>query len=240
MANQKLKVSERKIKGRKVKQLRKEGLLPANIYGKKTKSTALQLDLDDFEKAFQETGETGLVDLEIENGKTKKKKTVLITNVQTDPVTDNPIHVDFHEVDLKEKVTASVPVEVLGEAPAEKQGLGTVVVHMVELEVEALPMDLPEKFEVDITSLSEVDQSILIKDLDYDKKKVEISGGSEEVVVKVEPLREEEEEPAPVDEELVEGEVEVDGEEKESEDDGEEAGEKEAKSAEVENKDKEE
>ena len=206
MANQKLNVSTRDVLGRKVKSLRKEGVLPANIYGKKIKSLSVQVNENDFMKVFSVAGETSLVDLHISSGKSKKEgKTVLITNVQTNPVTDKAIHVDFHQVDLKEKVTASVPIETLGESPAEKQGLGTTVVHINEIEVEALPMDLPDNFEIDLSKLTEVNQSVLVKELDYDKKKIEVKIDLEEVVVKVEPLREEEEEPTSSEEE-VEGE----------------------------------
>lgn len=220
MANQKLNAQTRDVLGRRVKALRKDGILPANIFGKKVKSLAVQVKETEFMKVFGSVGETSLVDLQISSGKSKSQgKTVLITNVQFDPVTDNPLHVDFHQVDLKEKVTAQVPVEVVGESPAEKQGLGTAVVYVDEVEVEALPTDLPDKFEVNLSILAEVDQTILVKDLDYDKKKVEVKVELEEVVVKVEPLREEEEEPAPT-EEVDEGEEQAEEEEEGKEEGG--------------------
>jgi large subunit ribosomal protein L25 len=199
-----IKAKTRDLLGRKVKRLRKEGVLPANVYGKSVKSQAVQVLLNDFEKVYKQAGETGLVDLEL--GKTKK--TVLIHNLQIDPVTAVPLHADFFQVDLKQKVTAQVPVEVLGESPAEKQGLGTLVTLLDEIEVEALPADLPEKFELDLTSLTEVGQAVFVRDLEVDAKKVEIKNDPEEIVVKVEPIREEEEEELPVTEEApVEGEA---------------------------------
>lgn len=185
-----LKAESRKVTGRKVKNLRKEGILPGNVYGKKVKSESLQVNLKDFEKVYKEVGETGLIRLEIE--KEKEPRPVLIHSVQMHPVTDESIHVDFLQVDLKEKVTAEVPVELIGESPAEKQGLGTVVLMFNEIEVEALPADLPEKFEVDKATLTEVDQTILVKDLKVDKNKVEIKAGGDEIVVKVEPPQKEE------------------------------------------------
>lgn len=197
----KLKAEKRIILGRKVKTLRKQGIFPANIYGKAVKSQAIQLKLSDFEKVFREVGETGLVELVVG----PKKVPVLVHNVQTDPVTDALIHADFLQVDLKEKVTAQVPVELTGESPAEKQGLGTVVKHVEEIEVEALPTDLPEKFEIDLSILTEVDQSISVGDMKVDKKKVEIKVEPERILVKVEPLRKEEEEEVPK-EEAIEGE----------------------------------
>lgn len=191
MATEKLKADKRKITGRKVKKLRQEGKIPANIYGKGVKSTSIEVEEKDFKKVFDEAGETGIIEISLG----KETRPVLVHNIQVDPITGGALHVDFRQVNLKEKVTAQVPVETTGESPAEKQGLGTAVQYLDEVEVEALPMDLPEVFEVDLTGLTEVDQAIFVKDLPVDKKKVEIKQDPEEIVVKIEPLREEEEEP---------------------------------------------
>lgn len=216
MAKQILKSEVRKIEGRKVKTLRNQGILPGNIYGKKIKSEAVQVNLKDFEKVYKEVGETGLLTLQVGTS----EKPVLVHNLQRNPVSDDPIHVDFLQVDLKEKVEADVPVELTGEAPAEKQGIGTVVQYLNEIKVEALPMDLPEKFIVDTSELAEVDQAIMVKDLKVDKDKVDIKSGAEEIVVKVEPPQKEEvvAPPAPIEGEVpaegaapVEGEVPVEG-----------------------------
>jgi len=187
-----LNAESRIIKGRKVKKLRKEGIVPANIFGKKVKSKAISMKLDDFKKVYQEVGETGLINLEIKDKGQKEDRAVLISNVQMDPVSDIPVHVDFHQVDLKEKVTADVPVELTGVSPAEKQSIGTVVLYIDEIEVEALPGDLPEKFVIDISKLEAVDQAIYVKDLDIDKSKVEIKMDLEEIITKVEPPQKEE------------------------------------------------
>ncbi len=212
MDKQILKADKRKIVGRKVKTLRKDGILPANVYGKKVKSQAIQLKLSEFEKVFKAVGATGLIELVVDT----KKNPVLVHSTQVDPVTEAVLHVDFLQVDLKQKVTTSVPVELTGESPAEKQGLGTIVQHTDEVEVEALPTDLPEKFEVDLSKLEEVDAAIFIKDLGVDAKKVTIQNDLEQIIVKVEALRKEEEIIAPVEEEVVEGE-EGEGEEGEAE-----------------------
>jgi len=191
-----LKAEKRSVLGRKVKKIRTEGLIPANVFGKKIKSVSIQVKSTEFKKTYKETGETGLLELHI-NG---DKKPVLVHNVQLDPVSDEVLHIDFLQVNLKEKVTAEIPIELANESPAEKQGLGTVVQYMDEVEVEALPTDLPEKFEVDIDKLTEVDQTIYLKDLKYDKDKVEIKEDLEKIVAKVEPVKEEKEE-IPVSEE---------------------------------------
>ena len=187
-----LKAESRTLKGRKVNKLRREGLIPANIFGKKIKSKAISVVLDEFNKVFKEAGETGLINLEIKGDDKKEDRAVLVSNVQMNPVTDIPVHIDFHQVDLKEKVTAEVPVELVNESPAEKQSLGTVVLYINEIEVEALPADLPEKFTIDMSKLEEVDQAVFVKDLDIDKTKVEVQIGAEEIVAKVEPPQKEE------------------------------------------------
>ena len=198
-----LKVDKRKEFGRKVKNLREKGIIPANIYGSDFKSTSIQVDAKEFAKVYLKTGETGIVELEV-NGE-KQTLPVLVHNLQKDPINNIPIHVDFLKVDLKKKVTADVPLLVTGEAPAEKQGLGTLIQHINEVEVEALPADLPENIPVDVAGLTEVDQSIYIKDLVYDKEKINIKNDPEEIVVKIEVQKEEVEvTPPPAPEAVVE------------------------------------
>lgn len=189
MSTQKLSATDRIIVGRKVKSLRREGLIPANVFGKDVKSYAVSVSNDAFRKVYEEAGETGIIELEVG----KKANPVLISNVQTHPVTGETLHIDFRQVDLKKKITATVPVEIIGESPAEKSGLGTVVQQTSELDVEALPTDLPEKFEVDVTILTEVDAAIYVKDLKYDKSKVEIDAEEDQIIAKVEPPQEEKE-----------------------------------------------
>lgn len=194
-----LKAEKRKIFGRKVKKLRQKGILPANLYGKKIKSQALKVNLKDFLDVYKEVGETGIIQLVID--KKKEPYPVLIHNPQIHPVSDQPLHVDFHKVDLKEKVQVAIPIELIGEAPGVTKG-GVLVQSTNEVEVEALPTDLPDKFEVDISKLKEIGQSIAIKDLKVDKTKVKILVEDEnQLVVKVEEPRKEEEEEKPEEEE---------------------------------------
>jgi large subunit ribosomal protein L25 len=178
-----LKSEKRELFGRKVKRLRKAGKIPANIFGKKIKSEAVSVDNKEFIEVFEKAGETQIIDL--------TGKPVLVSNTQVDPISGEYLHIDFRQVDLTEKIEAMVPVEIEGESPAEKQNLGTVVQQIHEIEVEALPTDLPEKIIVDATILVEVDQAIYVKDLKVDKK-VEIKTDLESIVVKVEPPTKEE------------------------------------------------
>jgi len=189
-----LNTKSRDVLGRKIKKLRQQGILPGNVFGKKIKSEAVQVELADFEVVYKAAGETGLVTLVLE----KDEKPVLIHNFQVHPVTGEALHVDFLQVDLKEKVEADVPVEVIGESPTEKQGLGTVVQYVNEITVEALPTDLPEKFEIDVTELVEVDQAIHVKDIKVDRSKIDIKTDAEQIIVKVEPPQKEEVVEAPV------------------------------------------
>ncbi|OGM23449.1 hypothetical protein A2961_01830 [Candidatus Woesebacteria bacterium RIFCSPLOWO2_01_FULL_39_21] len=183
-----LKSQDRKVTGRKVKNLRKVGLLPGVIYGKDIKSIPVAVEFREFEKVYEKAGETSIVELVLGSS----KKPVLIHNVQRNPVTDQPVHADFLQVNLKVEVNATVPIEVIGESPAQKSGLGTIVLQLGEIEVRALPLNLPDKFIVDVSLLEEVDQAILVKDLKYERTKVEVKTEPNQIVVKVEPPQKEE------------------------------------------------
>lgn len=199
-----LKAQKRTIVGRKISVLRAQGFLPANVYGRGIPSESVQVNLSEFKKVYKEAGETGIIELDLGD----EKKPVLVNNIQNQPMTGEPIHADFFQVNLKEKVTAAIPVEITGEAPSEKMGVGTAVQYVKEVEVEALPGDLLESFIVDISELAEVDQAIYVKDLKYDKEKIEIKSDIEQIVVKVEPPQKEEEpEPVPAEGETAEGET---------------------------------
>lgn len=181
MQKHSLKAEKRTLEGKKVKELRKQGLIPANVYGKDIKSESLSVNLKDFEQTYQKAGETGIVELDLGSG---EPKTTLIRNVQKDPVTGNPLHIDFYNVSLKEKITAKVPVVQIGESKAVVDKVGAILQPLAEIEVEALPTDLPEKIEVDISPLSEVDQEIKIKDLKIDPN-VTVLTDPEQIVIKV-------------------------------------------------------
>jgi large subunit ribosomal protein L25 len=180
---------KRTLTGKKVKRLRREGKIPANIFGKGIKSQAISVSLKEFEKVYKLAGETKIIEVVIG----EQKLPTLIAGIQKNPVTDQILHVDFHHVDLKKKVSASVPVEFIGESPAEKQGLGTVVKYINEIEIEALPTDIPEKFTVDLSLLEKVGDQLLVSDLSFNKDKISISEEDmQKIIVKVEELREEE------------------------------------------------
>lgn len=156
-----LAANKREALGRKVKKLRATGQIPATIFGKKIKSTSVSVALDQFIRVYKEAGETGLVELTVGGS----VRPVLIHHVQKDPVTSAILNIEFHEVDLKVKVHANVPLVSIGESPAVTQKKGVVLTILDEIEVEALPTDLPEKIEVDVRGLSEVNAEVKVGDL---------------------------------------------------------------------------
>lgn len=181
MAKISVKLETRKITGRKVKSLRRQGILPINIYGKNIKSVSAQLDLQQFNKILDQAGETNLIYVTLNSEKSERP--CLISHIQTHPVTGLILHVDFHQVDLTEKVNAEIPVELTGEAPAVSLENATIVTQISAIEVEALPTDLPEKFSIDISKLEKVGDSIKISDLNFNKDKIKIALDPETVVI---------------------------------------------------------
>lgn len=180
MKRHSLKVEKRIVTGKKVKKLRKEGVLPANIYGKDVKSLAVQVSYKDFEPVYKEAGETGLVDLQVDGA----TRPVLIHNVQLDYLTYTPVHADFYQVNLKEKVKTMVPLVLVGEPKAVIDKVGLLLQTVNEIEVEALPTDLPEHIEVNVESLASVDEQITVGQLKVPAG-VSVLTDVEQVVVKI-------------------------------------------------------
>ena len=208
---QTLKVSKRELLGKKVKRLRNEGLTPASVYGRDFKSISIQAETKALESLFEELGESGLFNIQIDKGKLLP---VLFKNPQYHPVSDQLMHVDFYKVDLSRKINAEVPIELIGEAPVVK--LGNVLMHITNtIEVEGLPADLPEKIEVDVSGLETLEDMISVGSLKIDKDKLTILTDLEQIVVKSEEPKEEEVE-------MVETAPEVEGEEGEAGEEGEE------------------
>lgn len=183
-----IKATVRELLGRKVKKLRKEGMIPATVYGHKFDSISIQLNLLESERIFMEGGESTLVDLELDG----KNIPILFRNPQYHPMTGDLIHIDCYKVNLKEKISTMVPLEFVGESEAVKAG-NTLVEVTDEIEVEALPTDLPESIEVDLTKLENLESIITVGDLVVDKSKIEILTNLEQVIAKVEEPKTEEE-----------------------------------------------
>ncbi len=173
--------------------LRKEGKMPAVFYGLDKKSTPIALSESEFKKVWKKAGESSAITLSTPAGKLD----TLIHDVQLDPVSGAPLHADFLVIDTKKAIQVAVQLEFEGEAPAVKNGTGTLVKVLHELEVEALPKDLPHTISVDISSLENTDSQILVKDLVLPAGVTAVNDG-EEVVAAI-ALQQEEKEEAPVD-----------------------------------------
>ena len=228
-----LAVQKREKFGKASKALRREGLIPAEIYGFGIENKHVSVNTKDFSRVFKEAGESTIVNLMFEG----EKQPALIHDVERDRITHEITHIDFYKVRMDKKITADIPLRFVGESLAAKEKLGILNKAVSEVEVETLPADLPRDIEVDLSVLVDLDKSIHVRDLKVSDK-VKILMEPDAVVVNLVQLRAEEvvEKPVDVSEVKVEGEekrVEKSKESVEVEDDG---GESEAPGKTTENK----
>jgi len=177
--------------GRKNKALKLVGQIPAVVYGPGVKNANIQVNEKEFIKVFREAGESSLVELSI--GEEKQKRPVLINDIQRDPVSDSITHVDFYQADLTEEVEVKVPLVFEGVAPAEKDLGGTLNKNILEIEVKALPQNLPHEIKVSVENLKTFEDHILVKDLVLPKGVVVLKNSDEVVVAVLPPQKIEEE-----------------------------------------------
>ncbi len=175
-----LSVEARTVIGKGVKKLRREGKLPANVYGEDFASQSVTVDRIEFVKVYRHAKETGVITLHVDS----KDVPVLIQNTQKHPLSGNILHVDFRKVNLKKKIEASVPFTFVGESEAATKKGGDLITQTTHVTVEALPDDLPESIEIDLTKLVEVGDEIKIADLPKNGA-YEITDEPEKVIVRV-------------------------------------------------------
>lgn len=184
----KLTVQVRTATGKKVKNLRKEGQLPAIVYGKSLENPVLLSCVkNDFIRVYREAGFSTPIELigAID-------QLVLLQDMQLDPVSDEVLTVDFLAVNANEKVSASVPVVLIGESKVEKLNEGKIQLVKDVVEVEAFPQDLPHNIEVDLASVESVNDVIFVKDLKVSNKVTILDDGEQPIVTVVELADEEE------------------------------------------------
>ena len=150
--------AEIRDKATKLDNLRKAGRMPAVFYGKKEASTPISINSTDFLKVWKEAGESSVVVLETKDG----EKESLIHDIDFDPIKGTPRHVDFYVFEKGHKVQVEVPLEFIGVAPAEKDLGGSLVKVLYNLEIEAMPKDLPHNLTVDISSLIDFEKQVSI------------------------------------------------------------------------------
>lgn len=171
--------------------LRSADKIPAVFYGAGHETVAITVPMKEFIKIWKEAGETTTVTLDLGS----EKVTTLIHDMQHDPVKGNPTHVDFLVIDMKKEIEVAVPIEFTGLAEAEKGGLGTLVKVLHEIEVRALPANLPHSLVVDVTSLATLDDQIHVKDIALPSGVVAITEGDEVVALMAAFVEEKEETP---------------------------------------------
>ncbi|MFH1346749.1 MAG: 50S ribosomal protein L25 [Spirochaetota bacterium] len=224
-----LTVQKREIMGKAVKTLRDGGFIPAELYGREFENIHLSVSEKDFNKVFNEAGESVIVQLKIiepqinadqtqihadkigvnqsQNQNKSELVPVLINDIFIDPLTNKISHIDFYRVRMDEKTEVSVPLKFIGEAQAVKEKKGILVKAMQEIEVRALPADLPHNIEISVGDLVEIGESVKVKDI-KPIEGVEILDELEAVIAIITEIVEEvvEEKPASVENVKVEGE----------------------------------
>jgi len=178
-----LKVSARPVLGKKVKRLRREGIIPANVYGRGLDSLAIQVVRDDLVRVVRTAGRNEIIYLRLDG---EEPRPTFVRQIQRNPVTDAILHVDFYQISLLEKVRMEVPVALVGSAPAEQAYGGTLLHSLDSITVEGLPTDIPSVIEVDVSGLEEIDAAIHVGELDVSDR-VAVLSDPEVVVAKIAP-----------------------------------------------------
>ena len=182
-----LNAQKRELLGSKVSQLRNEGIIPAILYGKSFEAIPLQIPLRDFSKVLKEAGESTLVYLNVDG----ESYPTIIHDVTLDPLRDTVLHADFYKVRLDEKIKAMVPVEYVGEAPAVTDLKGIFVRNINELEVEALPQNLPHSIKVDISNMQNFGDQVMVKDIKLESDIILTANADDIIALVQEPISEE-------------------------------------------------
>lgn len=187
MATIELPATTREVRGSHNKPLRRQGQVPAVLYGHNVEPRAIVAEARLLHRVWMRAGRTQLVDLTVDGGSAQK---VLVREMQLDPRTNRPIHADFFAVNLKEKLTAEVPVVLTGESPAVVDAkVGTLQQLVTTLRVECLPSDLPPQFSVDVSGLTEIDQGVHVREIVLPEGVALVHIDPDELVVKVAALR---------------------------------------------------
>jgi len=182
MKQTELLATTRQTLGKKVRFLRRQGITPVHLFGHNVESVALQCDTAQLKRVLAQTGRTRLISLNLDEA--KKPRNVVIREVQREPRTSELLHVDFYQVSMAEKIRVEVPIVSIGEAPALKLKESFLLQELNSLSVECLPGEIPNRVDIDLTSLTEVGQAIHVKDIMLDKEGT-ILNNPEQLVVKI-------------------------------------------------------
>ena len=177
-----LEVTPRDVVGKKVSALRRAGMTPVHLYGKGVDSRALQGDTATVARVVNQVGQN--IPLYLKVSDTREQDLVFVREVQRHPITNQILHVDFYRVEATQRVRGEVPVILTGEAPAVRVHRGVLMQALYTLVVECLPMDTPERIEVDISHIEELDQDVRVSDIAVDQA-ITILTDAEELVVRI-------------------------------------------------------
>jgi len=181
-----LTVAQRSVLGKKVKALRRSGITPANVYGHRIESQAVEVDTMTLAHTLKTLERNAILSLRIEGEKAVRP--VIVREVRRDILNDKILHVDFYQVSLAEKMKADVPFILVGKAPAVEDLGGILLQGLDSIAVEALPADIPPHIEIDISSLTTFDSSVHVRDLVIDPK-VHVLTEGDSVITSVAPPR---------------------------------------------------
>ncbi|MFC1957366.1 50S ribosomal protein L25 [Chloroflexota bacterium] len=172
----------REVLGKKVRFLRREGNTPVHLFGHSVASEALQCDTAELRRVLTQAGRTGLISLKIDNK--KGPRNVVVREVQRAPRSGALLHVDFYQVRMTEKIRVEVPIVPVGEAPALKEKDNFMAQELNNLTIECLPNQIPNDVELDVSSLTEADQTMHVADITLDEG-ITILNDPEQMVLKI-------------------------------------------------------
>lgn len=202
MAHPTIEAHTRSITGKKVKTLRRNGLLPANVYGHNVPSQSLQINANDFLRLQRHLSVSSLIGLKVDGG---AERPVVIHRIQRDFQTGRSNHIEFFQVNMNERLTASIPLVLTGLSDAVRKNEGVVLVQSLDsLEVICLPGDLPRSIEVPVDKLLDSGDAVFVRDLAIDRSKIEVRSGEDEMIVSLNASQRQPEEEAAVAAEAVE------------------------------------
>lgn len=183
MANAELQVRPRTVLGKKVKAMRRGGVTPANVFGHQLESRAVEASTADLTHTLRGMSRNAILDLKVEGE--EAPRTVVVRAVSRNPVTSQILHVDFYQIKMTEKMRADVSIVLVGTSDAVTTFGGVLLQTLESIAVEALPGDIPEQFEVDVSRITELEQSLHVRDLHIDQTKVTLHTDEDVVVARV-------------------------------------------------------
>ena len=158
-----LHAAKRDVLGKKVRFLRRQGITPVHVFGHGIESLALQCDTTSLQRVLDRSGQTRLINLKIDDE--MSPRTVMAREVQQDILKGSLLHVDFYQVKMTEAIEVDVPIVLVGEAPALKEKENMLAQELNTLSIECLPANIPDSIEVDVSSLTEPDEAIRVRDI---------------------------------------------------------------------------